>query len=129
MRNGSMSDKRAGTFLPILALSALLAASAPAPAADDDRLDQGPQPSFGTQPAGQSSDAAPRIYIPLHQAQPREVEKEFAPIQATAFGRVRSGQTPSDTAAGKLPARGDFSVRVGKNNGMVAPPAEVPNGG
>lgn len=128
-----MSDRLGGTLLPILTRLALLAAGALAQAADDDRLGQDPYPVFGAPTDRQSPKAAPRIYVPVHPAQPQEVEEEFAPIRATAFGRARSGQAqtgaPSGTAAGKPPARDDFSVRVGKNNGTVAPSVDVPNGG
>jgi hypothetical protein len=128
-----MSDRLGGSLLPILTLLALLAAGALAHAADDDRLGQYPYPAFGASTDRQSPSAAPRIYVPVHPAQPQEVGEEFAPIQATAFGGARSGQAqtgaPSGTAAGKPPAPADFSVRVGKNSGTVAPSVDVPNGG
>lgn len=127
-----MSDKLGGTLLPILALLAFLAAGALAHAADDDRLGQGPYPAFGA-PTDPQPPQAPRIYVPLHPAQPQEVGEEFAPIQATAFGDARSGQTqagaPSGTAAGKLPARDDLGLRIGKNKGVVSPSVGRPDGG
>jgi hypothetical protein len=131
-----MSYRLNGTLLPIVAMIVLAAASAPARAADDNTYGQGQYTAFGAQAGAPSRQAAAtRIYVPLHPAQPHEVGQEFAPIEATAFGRARSGLTQgqagasSDTAAGKPAAPRAPSVRVGKNSGVVIQSVAVPDGG
>ncbi len=124
-----MSSRLSGTLLPILALVALAAASAPARAADDGLYGQGQYTAFGAQMDSPSRKAAaPRIYVPLHPARAQEVGEQFAPIHATAFGGARSG-APSSMAAGKPPAARDLGLHAGNSSGAIIPSVKVPNGG
>ena len=82
-------------LLPILVLVALSAGVVAAHAEDD-----GAGAGLGAAPMGQTRDTAraPRIYVPLRAAQPREIEEEFAPLKTTTFG-AHAGRTPHASEA------------------------------
>jgi len=101
-------------LLPILTLLAV-AGGAAAARADDDPWGRGQYTAFGAQSDAQVRKAAaapaPRIYVPLHTAQPHDVDSQMAPVHATAFGH----QPPAATA--------------GKDGRRDVQSAEAPDGG
>ncbi len=103
-------------LLPTIALAAL-SVGAVAARADDDGAGAG----LGAAPMEQTREAAgaPRIYVPLHAAQPREIEEEFAPLKTTTFG-ARAGRAPH--AAAKAAAPGGRTDTRPDTQSAQAPP-------
>lgn len=99
-------------LIPILALVAVPIGGVAA-RADDGR----PGAVLAPPPVAQTREAAsaPRIYVPLHPAQPREIEEEFAPLQTTTFGARpnragRAAAAPHGDGAAKTAAPGSHTA-------------------
>lgn len=104
-----MSETLRRGLLPIWALAALWLAGAATRA--DDAVPAQPAREFDALLAGETREATtgPRIYVPLHPAEPREIEEEFAPRRTPAFG------APPDR-----PAAGSGKPAAG--SAVIAPP-------
>jgi hypothetical protein len=97
-RKDSMSGTLRRALFPLAALAAVWLAGAGARAEDAGP----PAGGFGLAPESETREAAtaPRLYVPLQPAEPREVEQEFPPLRATTFGPPPAAGASRETGAG-----------------------------
>jgi len=92
----------------------------------DEHLPPGQNSDFAAYRDAQTgkNSAAPRLYVPLHPADPAEVEKQFAIGRSTAFG-VQSEELirPSRNVRDHLPSAS------GGDANLASPVPALPDGG